>query len=136
MEAACGYFGEGVPVNREGWIKVNGMRLPRNLFVTRVCGKSMEPNIPDGSYCVFQANVVGSRNGKIVLVQWNMPIDPDTGGKYTVKKYTSKKKYASDGTWEHEEIILLPLNPAYKPISISNTEEGEFMVIAEFIKVL
>lgn len=136
LEAACGYFGSGAEAEPLGWIKASQREPNRNRFISKVNGKSMEPVIPDGSYCIFQANVVGSRNGKIVLVQWNTPIDPDTGGKYTVKKYTSKKKYAPDETWEHDEIMLLPLNPAYTPIVISNTEEGEFMVIAEFICVL
>ena len=29
----------------------------------------MEPQIPDGSFCVFRRNVVGSRNGRLVLVR-------------------------------------------------------------------
>ncbi|MEI7481410.1 MAG: hypothetical protein WCK75_03575 [Elusimicrobiota bacterium] len=59
--------------------------------------------------------------------------DPDTGGSYTVKKYTSKKKYAPDGTWQHEEIILKPLNPAYSDIVIPTVEDEEFMVVAEYV---
>jgi hypothetical protein len=103
------------------------------MFVSKVVGHSMEPLIPDGSHCIFQANVVGSRQGKIVLVQWNTPIDPDTGGKFTVKKYMSEKKYKADGSWEHEVIQLLPINPAYIPIVIPDSNDGEFRVIAEFV---
>ncbi|MFH2048976.1 MAG: DNA/RNA helicase domain-containing protein, partial [bacterium] len=137
LAAACGYFGEGLAVEKEGWIRANSIGILRqNMFVVKASGKSMEPLIPDGSYCVFSANVVGSRMNKIVLVQHNSITDPQTGGKYTVKKYTSKKKYASDGTWKHEEVTLLPLNPAYAPITIPDVDEGEFMVIAEFITVL
>ncbi|MFH1459444.1 MAG: DNA/RNA helicase domain-containing protein [Candidatus Omnitrophota bacterium] len=136
LEAACGLFGRGTDASPEGWIKADGLRLDKNMFVSKVVGKSMEPRIPEGSYCVFRANVVGSRANKIILVQHNSISDVDTGGQYTVKKYSSKKKYASDGTWEHEEITLLPLNPEYVPIIIPNNNEGEFMVIAEFIKVL
>ena len=92
LAAACGNFGEGVSAQIEGWIKATGAgRLSRNMFVTKVTGKSMEPLIADGSYCLFRTPVVGSRNNKIVLVQHNSITDPDTGGKYTVKKYTSKK---------------------------------------------
>ena len=119
LEAACGYFGKGNAAQPDSWIKIEtGRQLDRNMFVSRVIGRSMEPRINDGDYCVFRANVVGSRNDKIVLVQHNSISDPDTGGKYTVKKYTSKKKYFPDGTWGHEEITLLPLNPNYSPISI------------------
>jgi uncharacterized protein len=137
LKAAAGVFGEGMDVTEMGWIKVDlGRSLNKRLFVAKVVGKSMEPLIPDGSHCVFSANVVGSRTNKIVLVQHNSISDLDTGGKYTIKKYTSKKKYSADGTWEHEEIKLLPLNPAYAPITIPNADEGEFMVIAEFVDVL
>jgi hypothetical protein len=137
LEAACGYFGSGVEAKPLGWMKTAaGLRLNKNMFISKVVGKSMEPMIPDGSYCVFQANVVGSRNDKIVLVQWNTVLDLDTGGKYTVKKYSSKKKYAPDETWEHEAVVLLPLNPSYSPITIPNGNDGEFMVIAEFKVVL
>ena len=136
LEAACGYFGSGSEAEPRGWVKVGSVKPNHNMFVSRVVGKSMEPLIPDGSYCLFQANVVGSRNGKIVLVQWNTPIDSETGGKYTVKKYVSKKKYESEDSFQHEEITLLPINPLFKPINIPSSNDGEFMVIAEFIKVL
>lgn len=136
LEAACGSFGEGRAVDEEGWVKVSGMRLSKNMFVSRVKGKSMEPRITDNSLCVFRTPVVGSRQNKIVLVQHNSISDPDSGGRYTVKKYTSKKKIGADEAWEHEEIILLPLNPVYEPINIPNSEEGGFMVVAEFIDVL
>jgi hypothetical protein len=83
-----------------------------------VAGRSIEPKLHHGDYCVFRANVGGTRNNKIVLVQHSSISDPDTGGSYTVKKYTSKKKYAEDGTWEHEEIVLKPLNAEYNDIVI------------------
>lgn len=137
LKAAAGYFGQGVAVQEEGWIRVDiGKKLNRRMFVSNVTGHSMEPLISDGDYCVFRANVEGTRNNKIVLVQHNNISDPDTGGSYTVKKYTSRKKYNKDDTWEHEEIILQPLNKSYNPIIISNPEEGEFIVVAEFIKIL
>ena len=117
-------------------MKIDEGKLSHNMFISKVVGKSMEPLITDGSYCIFRTPVIGSRNNKIVLVQQNSISDPDTGGKYTVKKYTSKKKVNEDETWEHEEIKLLPTNPAYQPIVIPNSEEGEFMVVAEFVRVV
>ena len=136
LEAACGLFGRGNAASCEGWVKVNKGPLNKNMFVSKVIGKSMEPKIPSGSYCIFQANIVGSRMNKIVLVQHNNISDIDTGGQYTVKKYTSKKVYSSDGSWEHEEIILLPINPIYEPIIIPTDNDGELMVVAEFISIL
>ena len=137
LAAACGYFGEGLTVEKEGWIRANSIGILRqNMFVVKASGKSMEPLIQDGSYCVFRTPVVGSRNGKIVLVQHHEYQDPETGGKYSIKKYTSKKKFQEDGTWLHEQIILQPLNLEYTPIEIDRAEAGEFMVIGEFIAVL
>lgn len=106
------------------------------MFVSQVFGKSMEPDIPSGSYCIFRTPVVGSRMNKIVLVQHSSISDVENGGRYTVKKYISRKRINKDETWEHEEISLLPISLDYKPIVISNPNDGDFMVIAEFVKVL
>ena len=122
LEAAAGKFGQGMDVYEEGWMKADiNKELDRLMFIAKVVGRSMEPLIPDGSYCVFRAGVEGTRNNKVVLVQHQSISDGDTGGKYTVKKYTSKKKVNEDETWEHEEIILLPFNQDYDPIVINNT---------------
>ena len=134
LQAACGNFGRGMAVEPLGWIKCPpGLKPDHNMFAAQVAGRSMEPRLQDGDYCVFRANPGGSRQNKLVLVQHSSIADPDTGGSYTVKKYTSKKKYAPDGAWQHEEIILQPLNPAYSPIVIPNAEDEEFMVVAEVV---
>lgn len=134
LEAACGAFGRGMAVEPQGWAKCPpGLKPDRNMFVARVSGRSMEPKLRHGDYCVFRANVAGTRQNKIVLVQHSSIADPDTGGSYTVKKYTSKKNYAADGAWQHEEIVLKPLNPAYADIVIQNAEAEEFMVVAEVL---
>lgn len=134
LQAACGNFGRGMAVEPLGWIKCPpGLKPDHNMFAAQVAGRSMEPRLQDGDYCVFRANPGGSRQNKLVLVQHSSIADPDTGGSYTVKKYTSKKKYAPDGAWQHEEIILQPLNPTYSPIVIPNAEDEEFMVVAEVV---
>jgi len=68
--------------------------------------------------------VGGTRKDKVVLVQHSSIADPDTGASYTVKKYTSKINQAKDGTWQHEEIVLKPLNPEYEDIVIKNAEDA------------
>lgn len=134
LEAACGAFGRGMAVEPQGWAKCPpGLKPDRNMFIARVSGRSMEPRLHHGDYCVFRANVAGTRQNKLVLVQHSSIADPDTGGSYTVKKYTSKKKYAEDGAWQHEEIVLKPLNPDYADIVIPTAEAEDFMVVAELI---
>ncbi len=65
--------------------------LWRGMFVARVVGQSMEPKIPDGSYCLFKNPVTGTRQGRIMLVQLRDEVDPDTGERFTVKRYRSEK---------------------------------------------
>lgn len=137
LEAAAGKFSDGMDVQELGWMRVDmGRKLDKNMFIAKVVGRSMEPNISDNSYCVFRANIVGSRQNKIVLAQLHDISDPETGGSYTVKKYASRKRFNPDGTWQHEEIQLEPLNPKYKPIVLEQNEEGSIKVIAEFISVV
>ncbi|WP_144411548.1 S24 family peptidase [Azotobacter chroococcum] len=106
------------------------------MFVAQVVGKSMEPLIPDGSYCLFRPVPAGSRQGRRLLV-WHAGLtDEDTGGQYTLKVYSSEKVSDEDGSWQHERIILKPLNPAYQPLVLEPDEEGLVRVVAEWVKVL
>jgi type III restriction enzyme len=139
LAAACGKYGEGQDVESKGWVKVQGRKLDEGMFVAQAVGKSMEPQIWEGAYCIFRANPTGTRSNKILLVQYREISDPDTGGGYTIKKYSSEKVYNPDGTWKHLRITLSPLNPAYKPLVYENAKEDfefEFKVIAEFVGML
>ena len=134
LRAAAGYFGAGTAVEPEGWVDASGMgRLDEKMFVARVVGRSMEPAIRDGDLCVFRASPPGSRQGKVVLVQYRGPSDPETGGAFTVKRYRSKKLVQEDGTWQHEEITLEPLNTEFQPIVLTAKEEGDVVLAAEFV---
>lgn len=105
------------------------------MFVAQVVGQSMEPAIPDGAYCIFRAPVEGTRQGKTVLVQMRDAMDPETGERYTVKRYESEKVQDGD-SWRHARIILKPVNPDFEPIVLTGAEEGELQIIAEFVEVL
>jgi type III restriction enzyme len=121
----------------EDWITwEEHLKFEQGMFVAKVQGKSMEPDIPDGAYCLFRPPRAGSRQGKTVLV-WHAGItDPHTGGQYTVKVYESEKRGRDDGEWEHARIILKPRNPDYSPIVIEEGAEGEVRIIAEFVEVV
>jgi len=137
LEAAAGSFGEPDAADCRGWVKVpSGIKINQRHFVAKVVGKSMEPNIKDGSYCLFTFGVIGSRNGRIVLAQHSDISDPETGGSYTIKKYLSKKTTGTDGEWKHIAIQLLPINPDFKPIEITADSADEIKIIAEFVTVL
>jgi hypothetical protein len=95
----------------------------------------MEPAIPDGSYCLFAAPVAGTRQGKTVLVQLRDATDPETGERYTVKRYESEKAEHGD-SWRHTTITLKPVNPDFAPIVLTDADEGQLQVIAELVEVL
>ncbi len=137
LNAAAGYFGDGEAVEPEGWVEVTNIgKLNERMFVARAVGHSMEPQIHDGDYCVFSAKPAGSRQGKVLLVQYRGPADPDTGGAYTVKRYSSEKIVEADGTWRHARVTLAPLNPDFAPIILEPRQEGDVQVVAEFLAVL
>ena len=136
LRAAAGKFGEGQEVEEDGWVEVPDMRLREGMFVAQVVGKSMEPRIPDGSYCVFRAPVQGSRQGKIVLVQHHSIDDAEIGGRYTIKRYQSEKVADGAGGWRHTRVMLSPMNLNYDPIELTPEYEEEVMVVAEWVGIL
>ncbi len=141
LEVAAGAFGDPQNVADEMWDGVDWVELPESrkvregMFVARVVGRSMEPRIPNGAYCLFSAPVTGSRQGRIVLVELEDETDPETGERYTVKRYRSEKKEGEQG-WRHVAVTLEPLNPAYPPIVLTTDDEARVRVIAEFVDVV
>ena len=138
LKAAAGAFGDPQHLADENfeWVAVQARRRLRpGMFAARVVGRSMEPAIPDGAWCLFSAPVEGTRQGKTVLVQLRDAIDPETGERYTVKRYESAKA-PSDDSWRHVRLTLKPLNPDFEPIILSPDEGERLQVIAELIEVL
>jgi type I restriction enzyme R subunit len=138
LKAAAGAFGDPQHVEENGfeWVSVDARhRLRRGMFVAQVVGQSMEPSIPDGSYCLFAAPVEGTRQGKTVLAQLRDTTDPETGQRYTVKRYESEKE-KSGRSWRHTRITLKPLNPDFEPIVLTCADEAQLQVIAEVVEVL
>ncbi len=134
MQVAAGSLDKPSPAECLGWVKTPpGIHGTSQHFVAQISGKSMEPRIPDGSYAVFRYGVRGDRSGRIVLAQLVGSTDPETGGRYTVKKYQSQKTTNEDGQWEHTGIQLLPLNPEFKPIVIQPHDAESMEIIAEFV---
>lgn len=116
----------------EAWEEVEGRKLTSRDFAARIHGRSMEPEIPDGSVCLFRLGVAGSREGRPVLVRETRRQDE---GAFTVKRYRSSKKRNPDGSWSHETIRLEPLNPEFDAFELA-PEEDRYQVLAEFLEVL
>ena len=139
LKAAAGGFGdphESLDGWDEEWVEVDtGRSLRAGMFVAQVVGRSMEPRIPDGAHCLFASPVTGSRQGRTVLVRTPDQIDPETGERFTVKRYRSRKTADADG-WRHVEVALEPLNPEYEPIVLTTDDEGAVEVVAEVVEVV
>ncbi|HMV80737.1 MAG TPA: DEAD/DEAH box helicase family protein [Leptospiraceae bacterium] len=130
FQAACGKFGQAEETEEEGWAEIDG-KISEKMFIAQAKGRSMEPKIFDGDYIVFETYSSGTRQDRIILAQCSHWTDPETNTSFTVKKYTSTKKPNPDTEWEHESIILLPLNKNFEPIHLQSEEEG-----AEPVKVI
>lgn len=136
LEAVATTFGKEEYVEQLGWMKANiSRKLTKDMFIAKVVGKSMEPTIPDGSYCVFRFERGGSRNGLVVLVESRLVADPETNQRYTIKRYRSEKDFFEDGTWRHKRIILSPDNRRFADIVLEDISATDFRVVAEFVCV-
>ena len=138
LRAAAGAFGPEQAMAHEefDWVAVEARRrLRRGMFVSQVVGRSMEPLIPDGAWCIFRAPVEGTREGKTVLVELRAGADPETGQRYTVKRYHSRKIQRGD-SWEHKSIMLKPVNPEFQTIELGGGGGDELRVVAEFLEVI
>jgi len=132
FEAAAGGLGEEMESQALDWVPApEGMRLEPDLFAGLVVGRSMEPRIPDGSLNLFRFHPVGSRQGKILLVERFGVLDQTA--RFTVKRYTSRKVQTGEDEWRHEQIRLEPLNPEFEPWDV---EPEGFAVVAEWMRVL
>lgn len=135
LTAAAGGWGpDGVP-SECGWVKVPNEKLMDGMFVAQVVGESMAPRIPSGSWCFFRPCPSGSRNGRLILMQIQSHLDPEDGGRYTVKTYKSTKMATEDG-WSHETVELQPLNPAFSSIRITASDANDLQVVGEFVRVI
>ena len=137
LQAVATAFSEEQKPELLGWKKIDARKnLDEHMFVAQVVGRSMEPTIPDGSYCIFRFDQGGSRNGKIVLVESRQVADPETNQKFTIKRYHSEKEKFENDQWRHKKITLSPDNKTFKDIILKNVTGDDFRVVAEFVDVI
>ena len=140
LKFAAGSFSAGAVIDPDEveWVEPPAMFRPQpGLFVAQVVGESMNRRIPNGSWCLFRMNPGGTRQAKVVLAHHRSIRDPEYGG-YTVKIYSSEKRAAAAGAWEHDRIVLRPDSddPSFSALEFDSTSAGELAVIAEFVAVL
>jgi len=133
LEVAAGPFRANEEEREpEDWLEAPAdLRLTPEMYVARIRGRSMEPEILDGSLCIFRRNVVGSRNGRLVLVRNSELADEN---RFTVKRYRSEKVAVED-SFRHTRITLESLNPEFPSWDLDPVE-GKYEIVAEFVRVL
>jgi phage repressor protein C with HTH and peptisase S24 domain len=110
------------------WVYIEGGPYPKDRFLVRIEGDSMEPRIPDESLCLFRKDPGGSRNGKIVLCSIG-----SVGGAplAVVKRYQSIRLPSQDSIGEAVKITLSSLNTRYEDIELTGGEELRIIGIFE-----
>lgn len=143
LKTAAGAFRESAAAGaslfeHDDWVEFESRHnFEPGMFVAQIRGQSMEPDIPDESWCLFRPDRGGSRYGRVLLVAHHEISDPAYSAGYTVKRYRSEKVVDPEtGEWQHLRIVLEPINPSFPPIEIKTAQEGELDIVAEFVEVI
>ncbi|MDC1504704.1 DUF3427 domain-containing protein, partial [Winogradskyella sp.] len=135
--AAAGSFSEMQDEKEYNLTSVPERFASDDYFACRVIGESMNKTIPNNSICIFKKNVVGSRSGKILLIENRDSLDPDFNSAFTVKTYSSEKTITEEG-WQHNSIVLQPNSHdnSFESIIINEENSIDMRIIGEFVKIL
>ena len=135
--AAAGSFSELQSEKSFTQIKVEERYATDDYFACKVMGESMNRRIENGSICIFKKNVIGSRSGKILLIENLDKQDIDFNSAFTIKTYISSKIVTEEGI-RNQEIILRPnsFDSSYEDLIITEEDAVGMNIVGEFVKVL
>lgn len=109
----------------------------KDYFACKIIGESMNRVIPNSSVCMFKPYRGGSRNGKILLIEYTDSQDPDFKSAFTIKTYSSEKNVTEED-WGHESIALRSnsYDSSYEDMIFSKENAEGLRVVGEFVKIL
>ncbi len=118
---------------------LGGVHLPAALrqrsgvqgFVTRVEGRSMEPRVPAGAWCLFRAPVEGPLEGRVLLLELRDVADPDAAGAYTLKRFAGMVVLQ-----EVPVVRLVSTNPEVAAMELAVDVFATVRVVGELLEVL
>lgn len=133
LAAAAGSLGQNRAVERLAWAVVPKLTRAsaERRFLAQVAGRSMEPLIPDGAWCLFRADVTGPIEGRVVLLQHRDLRAPETEATYVLKRL---KSVEVDG--EDVSVRLESINPQHPDYLVRLRSLEELRPIAEFVRVV
>ena len=133
VRAAAGAFTEPEAVEPDGYLNARTRRtIKQGMFAAAVSGRSMEPLIRDGAICLFRPMEGRAPDDKVVLLQLRDARDPETGGRYTVKRF----KVAGRRDGRISRVRLEPVNREFQAIVLEEDPMRQLTPIAEFLEVL
>jgi len=137
LSIAAGSFSEEQTAGEPQFLQLNERYDANRYFACKVVGESMNKIIPNGSICLFRKDEGGSRNGVICLVESATQHLDESGAKYTIKEYMSKKTITEDG-WNHREIHLIPRSTDATFLTLVLKEEDleQLKVRGLYVKVI
>lgn len=121
------------------WIEWDDMpSIREGMFVAKIDGRSMEPLVADGAWCLFKRYEGGSREGRNLLVSHQAVSEAGFPIGLTLKRYHSEKVVdKTTGEWRHTRIVLEPLNKDFAPIELAveagDDALGSLRVVAELV---
>jgi transcriptional regulator with XRE-family HTH domain len=121
LEAAAGYVRQGRHADVVGWTLLR--TDDERPFVAQVMGHSMEPLIPDGSWCLFRGGVVDVGVGRFLLMEHR---GRDGSCSHSIKRITRTG----------QRLVLDSVNRAYPAISLDPGVEQEWRVLGEWLAVV
>ena len=141
LKFAAGTFTEFQALDPEciQWVELPDIFRPApGVFVAQVIGESMNRRVPNGAWCIFRMNPRGSRQGKVVVAQHRSIDDPELGGAYTIKVYSSEKVPGQGEDWTHSRITLRPdsEDSGFKPMIFTGQDASDVEIVAEMISVI
>ncbi len=100
-------------------------RLAAGMFVARVAGDSMEPEVPAGSWGLFRAVTQTPSSGSVVLAQHRTSDEPDDAGSFLLKKLEVVRGHAR----------LVSRRPGIAAVTLAN-DDAAWAVVAVLVEVL
>ncbi len=106
------------------------------MFVARVQGGSMEPEVPNGSYCLSGRRAADQERAESYL--FGIPVSRTrtrvgSTRSRSIRVRRRRRERMGGGT---RKIVLKPLNPAHQPIVLAPESEEQVRVIAEFLSIV
>ncbi len=104
----------------------------KGMFVARVSGANLEPDVPANSYCLFRPKDDQEEvAGQIALMRHAGVMDPLTGGDWTVRRVSFEEHTADDEEWGHTRMKLSAVAEESPPyiVSIDDSDEVECLGI-------